>query len=78
MGFRFGCMDGQNTPSPRAYAEIMNEFAAGERYLNRVWSASIDGYIDVINEYLGRARRQFEQAQAKLTALGAGGPVSPA
>ena len=24
IGFRFPCMDGQNTPSPRAYAEIMN------------------------------------------------------
>jgi putative membrane-bound dehydrogenase-like protein len=24
VGFRFGCMDGQNTPSPRAYAEILN------------------------------------------------------
>ena len=24
VGFRFPCMDGQNTPSPRAYAEIMN------------------------------------------------------
>ena len=24
VGFRFPCMDGQNTPSPRAYAEILN------------------------------------------------------
>ena len=23
VGFRFGCMDGQNTPSPRAYEEIL-------------------------------------------------------
>jgi hypothetical protein len=28
----------------QAYSEVMNRFAAGERYLNRVWSASTDGY----------------------------------
>ena len=27
----------------QAYADVMNPFAAGERYLNRVWSASADG-----------------------------------
>ena len=28
------------------YAELMNQFAASERNLNRAWSASVDGYID--------------------------------
>ena len=28
------------------YADIMSEFAAGERYVNRVWSAAADGYDD--------------------------------
>ncbi len=42
-----------------AFAAVMNEFAAGERHLNRVWSASIDGYVDEVAEYLGRARAQF-------------------
>ena len=51
------------------YAAVMNDFAAGERYVNRVWSASIDGYIDEVREYVGRAREQFEAAQARLTAL---------
>lgn len=49
-----------------AYAKVMNEFAAGERYLNRVWSASVDGYIDEVKEYLKRARFQFEQTETLL------------
>jgi hypothetical protein len=52
-----------------AYAEVMNDFAAGERYVNRVWSASIDGWVDELEEYLGRAREQFTDAQTKLQAL---------
>ena len=50
----------------QVYAEVMNEFAAGERYLNRVWSASVDGYIDEIALYLGKARHQFERTQEIL------------
>ena len=46
----------------QAYADVMTHFATGERYLNRCWSASTDGYIDVIHKYLTRATRQFEQA----------------
>jgi hypothetical protein len=45
----------------QAYADVMNPFAAGERYLNRVWSASADGYIDEAHVYLAKAREQFEQ-----------------
>ena len=51
------------------YAEVMNHFAAGERYLNRVWSASVDGYIDEVKEYLGRSRDEFVRAQELLRAL---------
>jgi predicted phage gp36 major capsid-like protein len=46
----------------QAYADVMNPFAAGERYLNRVWSASTDGYVDEAHDYLSRSREQFEQA----------------
>ena len=46
----------------QAFADVMNPFAAGERYLNRVWSASTDGYIDEAHAYLTRAREQFETA----------------
>ena len=53
----------------QSYAEIMSPFAAGERYLNRVWSASTDGYVDEVNEYLDRAEEQFVDAQAKLRSL---------
>ena len=47
-----------------AYADIMSHFAGGERYLNRVWSASADGYIDEVNAYIGHALEQFRAAQA--------------
>lgn len=50
----------------QAYAEIMSAFAAGERYLNRVWSASADGYIEEALDYIGRALEQFREAQEKL------------
>lgn len=48
----------------QAYADVMNPFAAGERYLNRVWSTSTDGYVDEAHTYLGMAREQFEEALA--------------
>ncbi|MCK4960088.1 MAG: hypothetical protein KAT00_11825 [Planctomycetes bacterium] len=53
----------------QAYGDIMSYFAAGERYLNRVWSASADGYIDEVNAYLERAQNQFHEATEKLNAL---------
>lgn len=45
------------------YADVMSNFAAGERYINRVWSASTDGYVDEVRMYLERARSQFTEAQ---------------
>lgn len=56
-----------------AYGEIMSAFAAGERYLNRVWSASADGYIDEVNTYLERAQEQFGESLKKLRDLAAKG-----
>ena len=50
----------------QAYADVMSHFAGGERYLNRVWSASADGYIDEVNAYLTKAHEQFEIASARL------------
>jgi len=50
----------------QSYAEIMSAFAAGERYLNRVWSASADGYGDEVREYLGRALTMFREARQTL------------
>jgi hypothetical protein len=50
------------------YADIMNHFAAGERYINRVWSASVDGYVDECRAYIGYAHEQFHIAWDKLAA----------
>lgn len=46
----------------KAYAEVMSSFAAGERYLNRVWSASTDGYVDEVLVYIEKALGQFVEA----------------
>jgi hypothetical protein len=46
----------------QSYANVMTHFATAERYLNRCWSASSDGYTDEVNSYLTRARDQFTQA----------------
>ncbi len=56
-----------------AYADVMSSFAAGERYLNRAWCASADGYLDEIHQYLGKAREQFTSSLDKVLAL----PVAP-
>jgi hypothetical protein len=53
----------------QGYADIMSAFAAGERYINRVWSASTDGYVDEVLSYLDRATRQFRDANALFVDL---------
>jgi len=51
------------------YADVMSNFAAGERYINRVWSASTDGYVDEVHLYLERARAQFAEGQRHFAEL---------
>jgi hypothetical protein len=51
------------------YADVMSNFAAGERYINRVWSASTDGYIDEVNMYLDRSLDQFREAHTHFHEL---------
>ena len=53
----------------QAYADVMSAFAAAERYLNRVWSASADGYRDEVNLYLERACDQFKLSLSKIKHL---------
>lgn len=53
-----------------AYADVMSHFAAGERYLNRVWSASADGYADEVNTYLDKTQEQFVESLNKIKSLG--------
>jgi hypothetical protein len=48
--------------SMQQYADLMNHFAAGERSINRVWSASVDGYIDEVKLYLDKAADHFTNA----------------
>lgn len=50
----------------QAYADIMSDFAAGERYVNRVWSASADGYGEEATRYLHRAASRFAAARDRL------------
>ncbi len=57
----------------QTYADIMSHFAAGERYINRVWSASADGYHEEAETYLGKAAEQFSVAQDQLSAATAQG-----
>ena len=51
----------------QTYADIMSSFAAGERYINRVWSSSADGYGAEAATYLRKAAKQFADAQSQLT-----------
>jgi hypothetical protein len=52
----------------QTYADIMTHFATGERYVNRVWSSSADGYDVEAARYLGKAEEQFADAQEQLNA----------
>ena len=56
----------------QTYADIMSSFAAGERYINRVWSASADGYDEEAATYLHKAAQQFADAQSQLQAAARG------
>lgn len=49
-----------------AYAEVMTEFASGERYLNRAWSAAADGYVDEVELSLNAARDFLAAATLSL------------
>ncbi|MCK5430921.1 MAG: hypothetical protein KAI94_15690 [Anaerolineales bacterium] len=53
----------------QVYADVMSHFASAERYLNRAWSASADGYIDEVSIYLDRAQVQFVDALNKVRHL---------
>lgn len=52
----------------QTYADIMSDFAAGERYINRVWSTAADGYDEEAEIFLKRASEQFEDARRQLAA----------
>jgi hypothetical protein len=61
----------------QSYADLMNHFAAGERYLNRSWSASADGYVNESYTYIDKALEQFTIAQDHFNKLQSE-PLKPA
>jgi hypothetical protein len=52
-----------------AYGEVMGLFASAERYLNRTWSASADGYVDEVDSALQKAQEQFIATLARLQSV---------
>lgn len=52
----------------QTYADIMSDFAAGERYVNRVWSAAADDYDAEAWTYVGKALDRFREATGRLEA----------
>lgn len=62
--------DSRNTITQRygltAFAEIMSEFATGERYSNRAWSASADGYVDEAKLSVRRSLSHLTEAKRLL------------
>jgi hypothetical protein len=48
------------------YARIMTEFALAERTINRMWSASADGYVDEVAACLQKAALHFDAALGRL------------
>lgn len=59
-----------HTHGLQAYADVMNHFAAAERYLNRVWSASTDGYVDEAQIFIGKASSQLDDTLETFRSLG--------
>jgi len=54
------------------YNRVMEYFALSERYLNRVWSALIDGYPEEAYDYLARSAEALAVARDTLSELAAG------
>lgn len=48
------------------YAEMMDRFAAGERQLNRAWSAAADGYADEAMRCLANVPALLAEAERRL------------
>ena len=48
------------------FADVMTQFAAGERAINRAWSAAADGYVDEAATCIERADKMFQEANRIL------------
>ncbi len=51
------------------YAEIMTQFASAERFINRAWSASADGYMHEVQTSVDRALAHLIEADALIKKL---------
>lgn len=51
---------------PARFAAVFGAFSTGERYLNRAWSATVDGYPEEAASSLDTALARFEEARAEL------------
>ena len=48
------------------FADVMSSFAAGERAINRAWSAAADGYVDEATDCLQRGHAMLSAARIEL------------
>ncbi len=55
----------------QAFAEIMTQFASGERFVNRAWSAAADGYMEEAGASLERAEGHLQRASEQMRVLAA-------
>jgi len=53
----------------QGFADVMTQFASAERFVNRAWSASADGYRDEAVASLNRAERHLQRADALMNEL---------
>jgi hypothetical protein len=49
------------------YAEVMTQFASAERFVNRAWSASADGYMNEARDCIARSTAHLQEAQNLVT-----------
>ena len=53
----------------QGFADVMTDFASGERFVNRAWSASADGYMEEAGNSLDRALVHLEMARERMNEL---------
>ena len=62
--------DGRECMIPRfglnVYADVMTQFASGERYMNRAWSAAADGYVDEAATCIRQSIGFLEEAATEM------------
>ncbi|MCL5019714.1 MAG: hypothetical protein M1426_04460 [Patescibacteria group bacterium] len=68
--FGQGCHSLQTNFGIQGYNAVMGHFALAERYLNRVWSASADGYLEEAIDYLAKAEPELNESLSVIEHLG--------